>query len=213
MKIIDKRGTNPESEQQEQHEKVLTKKVKEPDETLIQVNPDSRMRTQLTIIKEDQPRWENNGPSGRKRFLEAVIKDRGSLDELEIMDYNYKEAQETAGIAKLACRVYEETLAALRDEARAARLGLDEYMRALTYTYAKKSLEEKRRKDKEEEEQRAANTPTHFDIALSKPLQATLLAKYPLTEQEESNTHVEGFFSYVYMKERLMKIIEEALED
>ena len=79
----------------------------------------------------------------------------------------------------------EETLAALKEEARAADLGLDGYMRALTYSYAKKLQEEKRRKDKEEEEQRAANTPTHFDIPLLKPVQAALFDKYPLTEEEE----------------------------
>lgn len=184
----------------------------EMNETVIQVNPDWRMRTPLTIIKEDQQRWVNDGPSGREQFLNAAIKNRGALDALEIPDYDYKGAMQTAGRDKLVCRVDEETLAALQDEARANGLDLDGYVRALTYSYAKKLQEEKRRKDKEEEEQRAANTPTHFDIALSKPLQAALLAKYPLTEREESNTHIDGLFRYVYMKERLMKIIEEALE-
>ena len=182
-------------------------------ETEIQVNPDWRMRTPLMIIKEDQQRWVNDGPSGREQFLNAAIKNRGALDALEIPDYDYKGAMQTAGRDKLVCRVDEETLAELKDEAHAAGLDLDGYVRALTYSYAKKLQEEKRRKDKEDEEQRAANTPTHFDIALSKPLQAALFAKYPLTEQEESNVHIDGIFRHVYMKERLMKIIEEALEE
>lgn len=182
-------------------------------ETEIQVNPDWRMRTPLMIIKEDQQRWVNDGPSGREQFLNAAIKNRGALDALEIPDYDYKGAMQTAGRDKLVCRVDEETLAELKDEAHAAGLDLDGYVRALTYSYAKKLLEEKRRKDKEAEERRAANTPTHFDIALSKPLQAALLDKYPLTEQEESNVHIDGIFRHVYMKERLMKIIEEALEE
>ena len=182
-------------------------------ETVIQVNPDWRMRTPLAIIKEDQPRWINDGPSGRQKFLESVIKNRGTLETLEVLDYDYKGAIQTAGRDKLICRVDDETLAALKDEARAAGLDLDGYMRALTYTYAKKLQEEKRRKDKEEEERRAANTPTRFDIPLSKPLQAALLVKYPLTEQEESNVQIDGIFRHGYMKERLMKIIEEALEE
>ena len=183
----------------------------EMNETVIQVNPDWRMRTPLTIIKEDQQRWVNDGPSGREQFLKSAIKNRGTLDALESLYYDYKGAMQTAGRDKLICRVDEETLAALKDEARAAGLDLDGYMRALTYTYAKKLQEEKRRKDKEEEERWAANIPTHFDILLSKPLQAALLAKYPLTEQEESNTHVDGLFRHMYMKERLTKIIEESL--
>lgn len=184
----------------------------EKNETVIQVNPDWRMRTPLTIIKEDQPRWINDGPSGRQRFLESAIKNRGTLETLEILDYDYKGASQTAGRDKLICRVDDETLAALKDEARATQLDLDGYMRALTYTYAKNLLEEKRRKDKEEEEQRAANTPTHFDIPLSKPLQAALLDKYPLTEQEEENIRVDGVFKYYAMKKRVIEIIEEALE-
>lgn len=212
MKIIDKRGMGPEPEQQEQHERVFTKKAKEPDETLIQVNPDWRMRTPLGIIKRDQPRWINDGPSGRKHFLEAVIKNRGELDALEILDYDYRGGQETAWRDKLVCRVDEETLAALKAEARAARLDLDAYMRALTYTYAKKLDKEKALKDREEEAQRAANTPIHFDIPLSKPLQAALLDKYPLTEQEEENIRVDGVFKYYAMKKRVIEIIEETLK-
>lgn len=208
MKVIDKRG-----KEKTWNEPVVTKKVEEQDERLIQIYPDWRMGNELRILKEDHERWINDQPAGRTLFLETAIKNRNTLESLYVMDYDHKEMKHIGRSFKaLTCRVDDETLAELKSDARAAGLGFDEYMRALTYSYAKKLRDEKISKDIEEEARRVANRPTHFDIPLSKPLQAALLAKYPLTEQEESNTHIDGLLRYVYMKERLMKIIEEALE-
>lgn len=209
MKVIDERG-----KEKTWHEPVATKEVEEQDERLIQIYPDWRMGNELRILTEDHERWINGQPAGRTLFLETAIKNRDTLESLYVMDYDHKETRRiNRNFTALTCRVDDETLAELKRDARAAGLGFDEYMRALAYSYAKKLRDEKISKDIEEEARRVANRPTHFDIALSKPLQATLLAKYPLTEQEESNTHIDGFFRYVYMKERLMMIIEEALED
>lgn len=209
MKVIDKRG-----KEKTWHEPVVTKKeVEEQDERLIQIYPDWRMGNELRILKEDHGRWINGQPAGRTLFLQTAIKNRNTLDALEIQDYDSANAKARAGLDRLSCRVDEETLATLKDEARALHLDLDQYMRALTYSYAKKVRDEKIRKDIEEETRRVANRLTYFDVPLSKQAQAALLAKYPLTEQEESNVHIDGIFRHVYMKERLMKIIEEALED
>lgn len=209
MKVIDKRG-----KEKTWNEPVVTKEVEEQDERLIQIYPDWRMGNELRILKEDHARWINDQPAGRTLFLETAIKNRNTLESLYVMDYDHKEMKHIGRSLKaLTCRVDDETLAELKSDARAAGLGFDEYMRALTYSYAKKLRDEKISKDIEEEARRVANTPTHFDIALSKPLQATLLAKYPLTEQEEENIKVDRVFEYYAMKKRVIEIVEAALEE
>ena len=85
---------------------------------MIQVNPDWRMNNQLRIIKEDQHVGLTTA-SGKREFLQSAIKNRKTLDALEIQDYDSANAKARAGIDRLSCRVDEETLAALKDEARA----------------------------------------------------------------------------------------------
>ena len=208
MKLIDSRG-----KVQEKAEPIITDEVAEQDELLIVVHPDWRISNELRIMKEDHARWVNGTPQGRTLFLQTAIKNRNTLDALEIQNYDRANAKARAALDSLTCRVDEETLAILKDEARALRLNLDEYMRALTYSYAKKVRDEKIQRDNEAEAKRIAMTPLNVEVPLLKPVQAALLEKYPLTEQEESNVHIDGIFRHVYMKERLMKIIEEALEE
>lgn len=206
MKLTDSRG-----KVQEKAEPIITNEVAEQDELLILVHPDWRINNQLRIMKEDHARWVNGTPQGRTLFLQTAIKNRNTLDALEIQDYDSANAKARAGLDRLSCRVDEETLATLKDEARALHLDLDQYMRALTYSYAKKVRDEKIQRDNEAEAKRIAMTPLNIEVPLLKPVQAALLEKYPLTEEEESNTHIDGSFRYTYMKERLLKLIEETL--
>ena len=206
MKLIDSRG-----KVQEKAEPIITDEVAEQDELLIVVHPDWRISNELRIMKEDHARWVNGTPQGRTLFLQTAIKNRNTLDALEIQDYDRANAKARAALDSLTCRVDEETLAILKDEARALRLNLDEYMRALTYSYAKKVRDEKIQRDNEAEAKRIAMTPLNVEVPLLKPVQAALLEKYPLTEEEESNTHIDRSFRYAYLKERLLKLVEETL--
>lgn len=206
MKLIDSRG-----KVQEKAEPIITDEVAEQDELLIVVHPDWRISNELRIMKEDHARWVNGTPQGRTLFLQTAIKNRNTLDALEIQNYDRANAKARAALDSLTCRVDEETLAALKDEARALHLDLDEYMRALTYSYAKKVRDEKIQRDNEAEAKRIAMTPLCVEVPLLKPVQAALLEKYPLTEEEESNTHIDRSFRYAYLKERLLKLVEETL--
>ena len=206
MRLIDSRG-----KVQEKAEPIITNEVAEQDELLIVVHPDWRISNQLRIMKEDHARWVNGTPHGRTLFLQTAIKNRNTLDALEIQDYDSANAKARAGLDRLSCRVDEETLATLKDEARALHLDLDQYMRALTYSYAKKVRDEKIQRDNEAEAKRIAMIPLNIEVPLLKSVQAALLEKYPLTEEEESNAHIDGSFRYTYMKERLLKLIEETL--
>lgn len=206
MKLIDSRG-----KVQEKAEPIITDEVAEQDELLIVVHPDWRISNELRIMKEDHARWVNGTPQGRTLFLQTAIKNRNTLDALEIQNYDRANAKARAALDSLTCRVDEETLAILKDEARALRLNLDEYMRALTYSYAKKVRDEKIQRDNEAEAKRIAMTPLNVEVPLLKPVQAALLEKYPLTEEEESNTHIDRSFRYAYLKERLLKLVEETL--
>lgn len=208
MKLIDSRGKDKQKD-----EPITREEVAEQDELLIQVYPDWRISNELRIMTEDHARWINGTPQGRTLFLQTAIKNRDTLDALEIQNYDRSNAKARAQLDKLTCRVDQETLAALKDEARSVRLDLDEYMRALTYSYAKKIRDEKKLKEAEAEAKRIANTPLHIDVPLSKPLQAKLLERYPLTEQEKINISFYSPSRCVSLKERLLRIVEETLEE
>ena len=206
MKLIDSRG-----KVQEKAEPIITDEVAEQDELLIVVHPDWRISNELRIMKEDHARWVNGTPQGRTLFLHTAIKNRNTLDALEIQNYDRANAKARAVIDRLTCRVDEETLAALKDEARALHLDLDEYMRALTYSYAKKVRDEKIQRDNEAEAKRIAMIPLVIEVPLLKPLQAALIERYPFTEDEQIGIALATQMRYSYMKERLLKLVEETL--
>lgn len=207
MELIDRRGKQKQEEQP-----IIINEAVEQDELVIKVYPDSKIYGELRILKEDHSRWINGTPQGRTLFLQTAIKNRNTLDALVIENYDKANAKGIAAQHMLTCTVDEETLVELKDEARAMRLDLDEYMRALTYTYAKKVRDEKIQRDNEAEAKRIAMTPLNIEVPLLKPVQAALLEKYPLTEEEESNMHIDrSYFRYIYLKERLLKLVEETL--
>lgn len=206
MELIDRRGKQKQEEQP-----IIINKAVEQDELVIQVYPDSKICGELRILKEDHSRWINGTPQGRTLFLQTAIKNRNTLDALVIENYNKANAKGIAAQHMLTCTVDEETLAELKDEARAMRLDLDEYMRALTYTYAKKIRDEKIQRDNEAEAKRIAMIPLVIEVPLLKPLQAALIERYPFTEEEKIGISLATQMRYSYMKERLLKVIEESL--
>lgn len=206
MELIDRRGKQKQEDQQ-----IIINKVVEQDELVIRVYPDSKIYGELRILKEDHSRWINGTPQGRTLFLQTAIKNRNTLDALVIENYDKANAKGIAAQHMLTCTVDEETLAELRDEARAMRLNLDEYMRALTYTYAKKIRDEKIQRDKEAEAKRSAMIPLVIEVPLLKPLQAALIERYPFTEEEKIGISLATQMKCSYMKERLLKVIEESL--
>lgn len=206
MKIIDKRGTK--QEETEYNEPI--KKVEKKDETIIEVLPDWRISGELRIMKEDHERWGNGTPVGRTAFLQAVIENRDTLDAIELLDYDSTNAKHLAGQDKLVHQVDQKTLDTLKAEARALSINLDTYMRALTYSYAKKLRDAKAERDRKAEETRVANTPLHINLPLPKRLQSALFAKYPLTEEQEQSLAEHSFMIQAYIKERLLQLIEDA---
>ena len=206
MELIDRRGKQKQEEQQ-----IIINKAVEHDELVIQVYPDSKIYGELRILKEDHSRWINGTPQGRTLFLQTAIKNRSTLDAFVIENYDKANAKGIAAQHMLTCTVDEETLAELKDEARSMRLNLDEYMRALTYTYAKKIRDEKIQRDNEAEAKRIAMIPLVIEVPLLKPLQAALIERYPFTEEEKIGISLATQMRYSYMKERLLKVIEESL--
>lgn len=206
MKVIDKRG-----KEEKRIETTITEEVVNRDETLIEVRPDWRISNELRILKEDHERWSNGTPGGRERFLQAAIAGRDTLDALEIQDYDSVNANHIAGQERLICRVDEETLEALSDEAREFSINLDAYMRALTYSYAKMLRAKRAQQEKASEEMRIANTPLNVLLPLTKRLQAALFVKYPLTEDQERSLSDYPFMVQGYIKERLLQLVEETM--
>lgn len=210
MKTIDNRGTQQEETEYNEPTKKDEKKLEKKDETIIEVWPDWRISGELRIMKEDHERWSNGTPVGRTAFLQAVIANRDTLDAIELLDYDSTNAKHLSALHKLVHQVDQETLDTLKAEARALSIDLDTYMRALTYSYAKKLRDAKAERDRKAEETRLANVPLHIDLPLPKRLQSALFAKYPLTEEQEQTLSEHSFMIQAYLKERLFQLIEDA---
>lgn len=207
MKLIDKRRKRQEATDYN----VPVEKIDKKDGTLIEVWPDWIISGELRIMTEDHERWSNGTPGGREAFLKAVIKNRNTLDSVEVLDYDYPNAKHLAGLNKLVHKVDQETFDTLRAEARALQIDLDTYMRALTYSYAKMLRAKRAQQEKAAEEMRIANTPLNVLLPLPKQLQAALFVKYPLTEDQERSLSDYPFMMQGFIKERLLKLLEETL--
>lgn len=209
MKLVDNRGRQEEAESFG----TMTEEAEfvETDSRKIAVRMDWRIYNQVVPVI-DKATWGFNNRNSRSKLLTTAIKNRRELKEIVLMDYDREQAHKQDQRQSLQCEVSEDILEELIDEAHDLRLSLDEYMRAIVYTYAKQEREQSEQHEAATKQDRYANRIVEVGSGvIEKDLREKLLELYPMTEEEKTfnrgmNIADEG------LGERLVKLAKAHLK-